>query len=265
MILPKRKSQCSQQPEKHRTVLDSIYVEPRRRVKYFGCSVLIHCMAIGLLFVSPEKKTDSLHPVHFVQIVELPQQKTTNIRVEPEKSKAQLLRPVPKTIREKKPAAKIKDDDSFSGDEYLKELKNKLSAVKIPSKHAKKNKSEPISFKAPNLEKIKTMAKSSINIQSNITNYTDSTIPDWYLSLVKNKIREYWHMNESFLSTSATVSFRLFKNGSISNTMIEKSSGYENFDRSVLYAVGHTGKLPPFPKEIRKRCLDIVIEFTAGR
>ncbi|MFQ6032422.1 MAG: energy transducer TonB, partial [Candidatus Zixiibacteriota bacterium] len=84
----------------------------------------------------------------------------------------------------------------------------------------------------------------------------------YYLSLVFGKIRDVWEnpvQSSSVLMT--TIYFRILRDGSITETKVEKSSGIELFDQSAMRAIISSVPFPPLPNEFTGDYLGIHLEF----
>ncbi|UCD83729.1 MAG: TonB family protein [Deltaproteobacteria bacterium] len=81
----------------------------------------------------------------------------------------------------------------------------------------------------------------------------DPEIQDYY-QLVREKIRENWILPDIIARSSRnlklTVCLRIGKDGKITESWIDESSGLNYFDQSLLRAVRKTGSLPPPPRKI---------------
>ncbi len=72
-----------------------------------------------------------------------------------------------------------------------------------------------------------------------------------YYSLVETKIRQQWIYPETLATDLETIiSIRVAKDGSITIEKVEKGSGNQLFDRSVLRAITMASPLPPPLKEM---------------
>ena len=91
---------------------------------------------------------------------------------------------------------------------------------------------------------------SSTASRNNITGSGGAGGGDYY-SLVEGKIRQQWVYPETLDTDLQTVvSIRIAKDGSITIEKVEKGSGNQLFDRSVLRAIAMASPLPPPLKEM---------------
>lgn len=84
----------------------------------------------------------------------------------------------------------------------------------------------------------------------------------WYLNLMRFRIKDNWkpppgHQKKQ----SAIVSFRVLRNGKISNIKVERSSGHFIFDQAAQRAIHYASPLPPLPPEFYENHLSVHIEF----
>lgn len=80
----------------------------------------------------------------------------------------------------------------------------------------------------------------------------DKVSSNWFTSLVTPGIRG---------SFQATVYFKIYRNGYISNLKIEESSGIKSLDLSALRAIQTSAPFPPLPKEYKDEYLGIHLIF----
>lgn len=80
----------------------------------------------------------------------------------------------------------------------------------------------------------------------------DRVSSNWFTSLVDPGIRGNFQ---------ATVYFKIYKDGQISNLEIEESSGIRSLDLSALRAIQSSAPFPPLPKEYKDEFLGIHLIF----
>lgn len=219
----------------------------RIKIRNIGFSFLIHCVGIGFLVLLSGKNFKVNDIVYVIEMVEIPKIEIPKIQ-QTKVEKTAIIHE--KEKNEKSPEKKI--ETSFSPEKFLQQINNKLADSSKKNFTAKTDTLKyPVTI--PDIE-----STSSINIPSN----QDIPIPTRYLSLIKNKIKENWKIERLLSHTSATVSFRLLRNGKVKHVIIEKSSGNPNFDNSSVEAIRETRDFPHFPGEITQNYLDIMIEFS---
>ncbi|BCB95123.1 hypothetical protein JZK55_00450 [Dissulfurispira thermophila] len=98
--------------------------------------------------------------------------------------------------------------------------------------------------------------KSEVRTQKSEAKTKDSTSGNQafggdYYSTVINKIKQQWIFPESIdKDLLAIVTIKIAKDGSVTISKIERSSGNALFDRSALRAISKASPLPPPPQEI---------------
>ena len=70
---------------------------------------------------------------------------------------------------------------------------------------------------------------------------------DYYADRALLRIREHWVRPPVDVGTEALVHFRILRDGTVVDAVIERSSGYTNFDLAALRAIQSASPLPPLP------------------
>ena len=85
----------------------------------------------------------------------------------------------------------------------------------------------------------------------------------WYLRLMQNKISRNWRnpYGGELEVVVATIYFRIERNGSVSSSRVEKSSGFPAFDRAALRAVINSNPLPQLPPDFGESRLTVHLDF----
>ena len=94
----------------------------------------------------------------------------------------------------------------------------------------------------------------------------DSTLKR-YLALVQSKIRALWvapPVDVTGRSFQVVIRFRLHRNGSISNVVVEETSGNGYYDDAGKRAVQAADPLPEFPGSMSESTLDAHFSFTVA-
>lgn len=214
-------------------------------------------MGVFILFGTQWKKEPvAAEKIFAVQVVSIPktnlEKKTAPISAPSREIPVQRQPEVKKTPRvrpskvEKEPTEKA----VFSSSEFRERLASKIEIQDSPFSGERRQR-QPVE-----VEKIESVLVDVTTPQLNVT------IPEWYIALVRDKIKENWNIYSMLGKRTTTVSFRIDRTGSIGNIAVELSSGSGSFDKSVVDAVKSTRGLPVFPEEIRRPYLDVVIEFT---
>lgn len=81
----------------------------------------------------------------------------------------------------------------------------------------------------------------------------------YYVDRMTALIRSHWRRPGTPDGTSATLRFRIAKNGTVSDLEIVESSGVSVFDRAALRAVEDASPLPPLPVGYRHDSLGVTL------
>ena len=86
-----------------------------------------------------------------------------------------------------------------------------------------------------------------------------------YAKVVKEKIWQHWTYpvaaRENYMQGNLIIIFRLEKNGTLVNSRVTHSSGYQILDGSSLRSIELASPFPPFPDTIPVRFLNINASF----
>ena len=86
----------------------------------------------------------------------------------------------------------------------------------------------------------------------------------YYLEVLRERISYNWSPPPVFGSpadVTATVYFKISRNGTISDEKIERTSKHEMFDRAAVRAVKISDPLPPLPAGFKGKWLGVHFEF----
>ena len=86
---------------------------------------------------------------------------------------------------------------------------------------------------------------------------------DYYVDVMRGRIAEYWR-NPIRGATSiirTTIYFKIRRNGSVRDALVEKTCGLELFDQAALRSVLSADPLPPLPSEYTGEELGVHLEF----
>jgi len=224
-------------------------------------SLLLHFLLFFSIFLPHVNKNKIEREVFIVKMVNLPEVKPLKKIEEelPNQRKIEIGEKIESKIKKLEKTGitekiiKKELEEKFSAEDYKKNLYSKI--FKSENQYTGKTYSKKIDIEIPEI-KSKDFTSSQISSGQFL-----SEIPPWYIELLKKKIEENWSPKEFLMELSAIVSFRIYKEGKIENIVIEKSSGYKNFDNSIIEAIKSVKKWPEFPKEIKDRYLEIIIEF----
>jgi protein TonB len=86
----------------------------------------------------------------------------------------------------------------------------------------------------------------------------------YYISSMRRKIASQWRVPEGSQGAErfCVIYFRVHRNGQVSNTMIEQSSGLFLFDQAAQRAVVEASPMPPLPKDYRDSYLGVHFSFS---
>jgi TonB family protein len=226
--------------------------------KSFGISFLIHSAGIFLLVASPWKRpavnTKDIFTVQIIDIPNITVPKSEIPAVEktaaPEPATAKKT-PVKKESAAKEEPAPPRKMPVFPAEKFREALIAKTESTEKPETEKRTASNLPVK-----IEKLESAA-----IEISTASAANLTVPQWYLSMVRSRIKANWRVNVMLGARTSIVSFRLNRNGLIENVNLEKSSGSVNFDRTAVDAVRTAGQMPYFPNEIPGAYLDIIIDF----
>ena len=77
--------------------------------------------------------------------------------------------------------------------------------------------------------------------------YQDFTY-NYYIAQTQSRIEENWTRSPVGNEAHARISFRIHKDGSISDLTVVESSGFDTFDLAALRAVQNAAPFPPLPR-----------------
>jgi TonB family protein len=84
----------------------------------------------------------------------------------------------------------------------------------------------------------------------------------WYLKSVADKLDRHWHPPHEFQSdTICQVAFVIHRDGNLTESRLEKSSGDSVFDQLALHAVLYSNPLPPLPGGFPEDSLRVHMKF----
>ena len=180
-----------------------------------------------------------------------------------EKPKPRPAKPAPP---EPKPEVKPQVKEEVKAPEPEKKVEPKMT-YKPEKKTTRKNtekESPPESKKKTGAEK-ESPAKSSTSTKGATVKVDD---PDfrfaYYLEIIRERVGSNWSPPPASGpggSTSSVIYFRIAKSGSISDTKVEKRSGYDLFDKAAMRAVRLCDPLPPLPAGFKSKWLGVHFEF----
>ena len=142
----------------------------------------------------------------------------------------------------------------------------KKAEPKMTYKPEKKTTTKKAEKKTTTAEKKPEAAKKPSDSAAGSTVRVDD--PDfkfaYYLEIIRERVGSNWSpppVSGSATSTSSIIYFRISKSGGISDTKIEKKSGYDLFDKAAARAVKLCDPLPPLPAGFKSKWLGVHFEF----
>lgn len=88
---------------------------------------------------------------------------------------------------------------------------------------------------------------------------------DAYLAELRRRVQSVWKYPNGSENLQATVKFDLNRDGYVSDVVITKSSGRNDFDASVLHAVKKASPFPPIPEQLMQDAELRKVEMTFSR
>lgn len=116
------------------------------------------------------------------------------------------------------------------------------------------------------LKEITTKANSShgsfkSTLNSGIKTDTDFPYP-WYITKLRSTIWDSWQTQKLTPQYGvAVVRFKIYRDGSIKDIRIERSSGSRLFDYSAISAINSIKKVEPLPSSFEEDYLTVYVEF----
>lgn len=81
-----------------------------------------------------------------------------------------------------------------------------------------------------------------------------------YLVTMTDLIRRNWNQNQG-VSANVEIRFTIHRNGTITDTVVEKPSPFPHLDREAIRALVKTRVLPPLPREFTNNTLTVYLIF----
>lgn len=252
--------------------------------KAIRLSISVHIMLLILIVISPYlPKTSKKGMVHYVNVISFPggggggapgggaktEQKLSDTDV-----------PQRETLRDLTTPQKLEQENP--------------SALRHPTEKPKKESARPTKKKDVIHKEPKTSSKDSANTKERSTGTgTGSSVPigigegtgsgvgfgsefsgqiglstfpyTYYLQVIHTRISGNWFTSQISPGVAGefhtTLSFRIFRNGDISNPDIKEKSGIRALDLSAIRAIHSSAPFPPLPREYEGEYLGITLIF----
>jgi len=199
----------------------------KREILFSACGHLVIIVAL-LLLSSPLGKSKIYPTIYQVSLISLPK-----LEVKTAEAKAQ-EQPVPKVI--------VKEE---------KALPKKVTAKKKPPEPAKV---EPNKTQEQNpTQQIEGLGQATLEGEKLESPY--------YAGIVFAKIKSMWRNPVEAASLQATISFKIQKDGEVTDAVIEVSSGNNFYDQAALRAVLTASPMPPLPTHYAGKDLTVHLNF----
>ncbi|MCM8815208.1 MAG: TonB C-terminal domain-containing protein [Candidatus Omnitrophica bacterium] len=257
-------------------------------------SIILHALLIALLIQNNYRMSDSAkEKVYIVDLISLP----LNIPVSDniitplitpltaEKAEASAVireerfEPAERHVSSKPRTGKDNVEDLstgevFSSEQYISKLREKLgvtdslksagnvalSSVDTSALYQDQKKKSLASRIFP-LSTVENSTGSSVGVQSSGLP-PGSIIPLDYIENIKSTLQRKWKLpEERNYSLTCAISFRVKRDGTITDIFLETSSGVRSFDESALRAVKEAKKFEPLPTVYKPDYLDITVKF----
>ncbi len=88
---------------------------------------------------------------------------------------------------------------------------------------------------------------------------------DYYLNLIYMKVYRNWLPPSTGRKLTATVYFRILRNGEVKNAKVEKRSGVSNYDQKALRTVLVSSPFPELPESYTGDHLGVHFEFVHNK
>ncbi|MCM8759982.1 MAG: TonB C-terminal domain-containing protein [Candidatus Omnitrophica bacterium] len=164
--------------------------------------------------------------------------------------------------------------ESFSPEQYMAEIRKKLgtstenyttgstaSTEKTTSYQTAETKKSSLASKIFPLSDSGDQNRISVGFSENKIP-AGNIIPLEYLENMKRIIQKKWKLpEERNYSLTAYVSFRVKRDGTITDVFIEQGSGVKAFDESALKAIREIERIQPLPITYKQDYLDVTVKF----
>lgn len=247
-------------------------------------SFFLHCFLVVLIIAGSIKEKKEFKDVYVVDLLSTPLNMDVSENVmasfKTEYAEASITGTIKNSFNVvKNHSEKVNDksfqkpEEVFSTEQYISEIREKLAMSGSPYSKDKKTSSTQKLISTDNSKKASLASRIfpltsddgskavSIGFQGSIPS-SENIIPLEYLENIKIALQRNWNPPpEKNYSLTCVVSFRLKKDGTITDIYLEKSSGVNSFDRSSLEAVKITEKVESLPSTYKSDYLDISVKF----
>ena len=234
-------------------------------------SFLLHAGILTCIVTGPLVRVNKPEPVYFVDLMSIPSPASTGPEsVSGSEIKEREFLPVDNSAAysAEKPVPHPENTSKeiqkgFSPEEYLGNIRNKLSQVEKTGEPSSMQGNRPLKLYAsvPGQDVLQQTYKGT---GVSIPSASGQGLPGDYFNRVKAVIQKNWKIPPGeIFSLYSIVSFRLNPDGTYSNVILEESSGRGNFDENSVSAVKKVSKFPAFPASLKQDVQEIIIKFNA--
>jgi len=261
-------------------------------------SITIHLIFISLILKNPGDKKKNIENVYIVDLLNLPSSiEISNNAIpgnvissfKPEPAEASIVTQPQKMGSSIKipPSVSGKthigsggngiSGEKFSAEEYISDINRKLTQYGSsqpsdgvsPEKSSQKSgttsgRKQSLASKIFPLNTKEQPAGMSVGFQGSSIP-AGNIIPLEYLDEIKIAIQRKWKLppGKKNYSLSSVVSFKLHRDGTITDISLESTSGVKEFDENAVKAVREAGRLLPLPDTYQLDSLEVAVKFNA--
>ncbi len=254
--------------------------------KSFLLSALIHLTITFLILSSSGNKKRDMESVYVVDLLNLPpsieisNNITSNNIISSFKSEPAEASVVNRPGKEFSTKTATAPDrigtapvEKFSADDYMADIKNRLaqsggsSTTQQTQKNSLRKQEDAYRERhslASRIFPLNPKETTGVSLGFQETGIpAGNIIPLEYLDGIKIAIQRKWKLprGEKNYSLTSVVSFKLHRDGTITDICLESGSGIKEFDESTMKAVRETGRLSPLPDTYRLDSLEVAVKF----
>ncbi len=171
--------------------------------------------------------------------------------------------PTPKTEKPKAgpPVKSVKDATPVPvKDKELAREKGKAEPGQAP---AEESVTDPIASEGPLVAGVGPVAGS----ETSVGGVDGADFPyNYYLEIVRGKISQAWEVPQGMVARGrrieAVVRFKIMRDGTVAQSIIEVPSGQNIYDQSALRAISMVRRFPPLPQEFGGSFLIVHFQFS---
>ena len=217
--------------------------------KALGISILIHMAILVSMVVLPSITARKVYtPMYQVSLVTQPEPPQKKATVQPQKKK----QPPKKSIKHEKKAVRPKKTPP------KKKVEKKQAAPERSISDVQKTIDE-IRKKMASKERVVENRAKSVRVAEVKRNA--------YLDAIAAHIQANWSLLQNEMENvgplTTDVGLQIRRDGTVTQILIEKSSGDALFDDFAVRAVKRSTPLPPFPTELKEKRIEVTIGLSS--